>query len=256
MDWTAWGLERLDWLFFTRALNIIVIDLILSGDNAVVIAMAVRSLPRRQRQWGIILGALAAVVLRVVLTFFVGQLLVIQYIKLVGGMLIAWIAVRLFVKGAAEQQDQEAGTLLQALWLIVVADFTMSLDNVLAVAGASQGNLFLLLFGLTVSIPLVVFTSNFLSWLMDRYPVLLYIGAAILGRVAGEMIFSDPAVVHWLNPPPWFGYTMEAVFAVGVIVMGRFWLWLAFRKAANLEPFLELGTSGKRSLKAQRPEEG
>jgi YjbE family integral membrane protein len=256
MDWTAWGLERLDWLFFTRALNIIVIDLILSGDNAVVIAMAVRSLPRRQRQWGIILGALAAVVLRVVLTFFVGQLLVIQYIKLVGGMLIAWIAVRLFVKGAAEQQDQEAGTLLQALWLIVVADFTMSLDNVLAVAGASQGNLFLLLFGLTVSIPLVVFTSNFLSWLMDRYPVLLYIGAAILGRVAGEMIFSDPAVVHWLNLPPWLGYAMEAVFAVGVIVMGRFWLWLAFRKAANLEPFLELGTSGKRSLKAQRPEEG
>jgi YjbE family integral membrane protein len=256
MDWTAWGLERLGWLFFASALNIIVINLILSGDNAVVIAMAVRSLPRRRRQWGIILGAGAAVILRVVLTCFVAQLLEIQFIKLAGGLLITWIAVQLFVEGSAEQKEQEAKSLLQAMWLIVVADITMSLDNVLAVAGASHGNLFLLIFGLTVSIPLVVFTSNFLSWLMDRYPVILYLGAAILGRVAGEMIFSDPAVVHWLNPPPWFGYAMEAVFAVGVIVMGRFWLWFAFRKAEKLEPFLELGNSGKRNLKGQRPEEG
>ena len=202
MDWAAWGLDKLDWKFFAGLLNIVIIDLILAGDNAVVIAMAVRSLPRRQRQWGIILGAGAAVLLRVVLTFFVAQLLEIQFLKLAGGVLIIWIAVKLFVEGAPEQADQEAKTLLQAMWLIMVADITMSTDNVLAVAGASHGNIFLLLFGLALSIPFVVFTSNLLSMLMDRYPFILYIGAAVLGRVAGEMIFTDPAVVSWLEPPP------------------------------------------------------
>jgi YjbE family integral membrane protein len=231
MDWTGWGLDRLDWLFFARVLNIILINLILSGDNAVVIAMAVRSLPRRQRQWGITLGAGAAVLLRVVLTFFVAQLLGIPYLKLAGGVLITWIAVKLFIKGTAEQHEQEVGGLLQAMWLIVVADLTMSLDNVLAVAGASHGNLFLLIFGLALSIPFVVFTSSFLSMLMDRYPMVIYLGAAVLGRVAGEMIFSDPAVAGWLNPPPWLGYTMEAVFAVGVIIVGKLWLRLLFNMA-------------------------
>ncbi len=200
MDWAAWGLDKLDWTFFFGIVNIVVIDLILAGDNAVVIAMAVRSLPRAQRQWGIILGAGAAVLLRVVLTFFVAQLLEIQFLKLAGGVLITWIAVKLFVEGAPEQADQEAKTLLQAMWLIMVADITMSTDNVLAVAGASHGNLFLLLFGLALSIPFVVFTSNLLSMLMDRYPIIIYIGAAVLGRVAGEMIFTDPWVVGWLSP--------------------------------------------------------
>ncbi len=235
MDWAAWGLDRLDWKFFAGILNIVIIDLILAGDNAVVIAMAVRSLPRRQRRWGIILGAGAAVLLRVVLTFFVAQLLVIQYIKLAGGVLITWIAVKLFIEGAPEQADQEAKTLLQAMWLIIVADVTMSTDNVLAVAGASHGNPFLLLFGLALSIPFVVFTSNLLSALMDRYPIILYIGAAVLGRVAGEMIFTDPAVVAWLDPSPWFRYAMEALFAVGVIVAGKLWLSFAFRQAEDRE---------------------
>jgi len=193
--------------------------------------MAVRSLPRRQRQWGIFLGAGAAVLLRVVLTYFVAQLLGIQFLKLTGGVLIAWIAVKLFVEGAPEQADREAKTLLQAMWLIMVADITMSLDNVLAVAGASHGNLFLLLFGLALSIPLVVFTSNLLSMLMDRYPIIIYVGAAVLGRVSGEMIFTDPFVVAWLAPPTWFCYTMEALLAVGVIVVGKLWLRFAFRKA-------------------------
>lgn len=231
MDWAAWGLDRLDWKFFVGIVNIVIIDLILAGDNAVVIAMAVRSLPRRQRQWGIILGAGAAVLLRVVLTFFVAQLLVIQFIKFIGGILIAWIAVKLFIEGAPEQEDREAKTLLQAMWLIVVADLTMSTDNVLAVAGASHGNFFLLMFGLALSIPFVVFTSNLLSMLMDRYPIILYIGAAILGRVAAELIFTDPWVVSWLAPPKWFTYTMEAVFAGGVIVVGKLWLRIFWRKA-------------------------
>ncbi len=233
MDWTAWGLASLDWKFFVGIINIVIIDLILAGDNAVVIAMAVRSLPRRQRRWGIILGAGAAVALRVALTFFVAQLLALQFIKLVGGVLIAWIAVKLFVEGAPEQADKEAKTLLQAMWLIVVADITMSTDNVLAVAGASRGNLFLLLFGLALSIPFVVFTSNLLSLLMDRYPIIIYLGAAILGRVAAELIFTDPWVARNLALPPWFNYAMEALFAIGVIVVGKLWLKLAFRRAAK-----------------------
>jgi YjbE family integral membrane protein len=231
MDLTAWGLDNLNWAFCLSILNIVIIDIILAGDNAVVIAMAVRSLPRRQRQWGIVLGAGAAVVLRVVLTFFVAQLLGVSFIKLTGGVLIAWIAVKLFLEGAPEQEgEQEARTLWQAMRLIVIADITMSTDNVLAVAGASQGNPFLLIFGLALSIPFVVFTSNLLAMLMDRYPVIIYIGAAVLGRVAGEMIFTDPAIVQWLQLPHWFNYTMEAVFAVGVIVVGKLWIRFVFRR--------------------------
>jgi YjbE family integral membrane protein len=235
MDLVAWGQETLNWAFFLGIINIIIIDLILAGDNAVVIAMAVRSLPRRQRRWGIILGAGAAVLLRVVLTFFVAQLLEIQFIKLAGGVLIAWIAVKLFIEGAPEQTDKEAKTLLQAMWLIIVADITMSTDNVLAVAGASHGNPFLLLFGLALSIPFVVFTSNLLSMLMDRYPIIIYIGAAVLGKVAGEMIFTDPAVMGWLALPKWVVYCMEALFAVGVIVVGKLWIRLVFRQDREVD---------------------
>ncbi len=255
MDWAAWGLDTLDWKFFAGLINIVFIDLILAGDNAVVIAMAVRSLPRKQRQWGIILGAGAAVLLRVVLTFFVAQLLEVQFLKLAGGVLIVWIAVKLFVEGSPEQADQEAKTLLQAMWLIMVADITMSTDNVLAVAGASHGNIFLLLFGLALSIPFVVFTSNLLSMLMDRYPIILYIGAAILGRVAGEMIFSDPAVVSWLQPPHWFSYAMEAVFALGVIVAGKLWLRFVFRKVED-KGTQETEASPGENISARRPDEG
>jgi YjbE family integral membrane protein len=256
MDWAAWGLNRLDWLFFARALNIIVINLILSGDNAVVIAMAVRSLPRRQRRWGIALGAGAAVVLRVALTFFVAQLLGIQYLKLAGGALITWIAVKLFIKGTVEQQDQEVASLLSAMWLILVADLTMSTDNVLAVAGASHGSLVLLTFGLVLSIPFVVFTSNLLSMLMDRYPLIIYLGSAVLGRVAGEMIFTDPAVVRWLNPSPWLGYAMEALFAVMVIVVGKLWLRRIFHQAEKLEVAPAGKASSGEDLAVRRTEEG
>jgi YjbE family integral membrane protein len=235
MDLLAWTQETLNWAFFLGIINIIIIDLILAGDNAVVIAMAVRSLPRRQRRWGIMLGSGAAVLLRVVLTFFVAQVLEIQFIKLAGGVLITWIAIKLFIEGAPEQADKEAKTLLQAMWLIVVADITMSTDNVLAVAGASHGNLFLLVFGLALSIPFVVFTSNLLSMLMDRYPIIIYIGAAVLGKVAGEMIFTDPAMMRWLAPPKWFLYSMEAAFAVGVIVAGKLWIRLMFRRDQEME---------------------
>jgi predicted tellurium resistance membrane protein TerC len=112
----------------------------------------------------------------------------------------------------------------------------MSTDNVLAVAAASHGNLFLLIFGLALSIPFVVFTSNLLAMLMDRYPIIIYLGAAVLGRVAGEMIFTDPVVIRWLQQPQWFNYAMEAVFAVGVIAVGKLWIRFIFRKAEESEP--------------------
>ena len=213
------------WDFVAAFLSIVLIDLILAGDNAVVIAMAVRSLPRKQRQKGIMVGAAAAVVLRVIITFFAAKLLQIGYVKLVGGALILWIAVKLFVEGAPEEEGQrQAQSIWQAMWVIVVADLTMSLDNILAVAGASKGNPFLLIFGLGLSIPFVVFTSNLLSMLMDKYPFIIYIGSAILGKVGAEMIFTDPVIVGAFQPSVAFQYAMEAFFAVGVIAVGKLWV--------------------------------
>ena len=213
------------WEFVAALLSIVLIDLILAGDNAVIIAMAVRSLPRKQRQKGILIGAGAAVLLRVVLTFFAAQLLQTPYLKLVGGLFILWIAVKLFIEGApGEEVHREASTIWQAMWVIMVADITMSVDNVLAVAGASKGNLFLLIFGLGLSIPFVVFTSSLLSMMMDKYPYIIYIGAAVLGKVGAEMIITDPIIVPLFSPPVIVQYGIESLAAVGVIVIGKLWV--------------------------------
>ncbi len=164
MDWGSVFDISFNASFLTAVLSIILIDLVLAGDNAVVIAMAVRNLAPDQRKRGILLGAGAAVSLRIIATFFVSQLLNITLVKLAGGAAILWIGVKLFVDGMPDDgAKREARTLWQAVKLIVIADITLSIDNMLAVGGASHGNLFLLLFGLTVSVPFVVFTSNFLS---------------------------------------------------------------------------------------------
>ena len=190
--------------------NIVWIDIVLAGDNAVVIALAVRNLPARQRMIGIVLGAGAAVVLRVGLTFVASQLLTVRFVQLVGGLLILWIATKLLKQGdGAEEGAAGAGGLWQAVWMILVADLTMSLDNVLAVAGSARGHFGLLLFGLALSIPLVVFASNFISRLMATYPVVVFLGAAILGKVAGDMILTDAAVSAWFQPL-WQGFTGAA----------------------------------------------
>ena len=225
MDLGWFGSITFDLQFLSALISIVIIDLILAGDNAVIIAMAVRSLPAEQRKKGILFGAGAAVLLRVFATFFVSQLLLINFIKLVGGLLILWIAVKLFIEGVPEEGiEREATTIAQAVKLIVIADITMSIDNMLAVGGASHGNMFLLLFGLGLSIPLVVFTSNLLSMLMDRYPIIIYLGAAVLGRVGGEMIMTDPIVVSYLEPGKTVQYVVEATLAVGVIVVGKLWM--------------------------------
>jgi YjbE family integral membrane protein len=213
-----WGSLHTPGQFLSAVLSIVLIDVVLAGDNAVVIALVVRTLPKPQRLWGILLGAGLAVLLRVALTAVAAQLMNVNYIRLVGGLLVLWIAVKLLLQEEPDQAgDRTAGTLWHAVWLIMVADISMSLDNVLAVAGASQGHLGLLLFGLGLSIPLVVFTSNLLARLMDRYPIIIYIGAAILGKVGGEMIMTDRLTIALLAPPAWLIIVVEAALAAGVI---------------------------------------
>jgi YjbE family integral membrane protein len=223
--------------FILAFLSIVLIDLILAGDNAVVIAMAVRSLPKKQRMKGITIGAGGAVVLRVGLTFVAAQLLMISFVKFFGGALITWIAVKLFIEGAPEDKFQkEAKTLGQAVVTVMIADLVMSTDNILAVAAASKGNLFLLIFGLGLSIPFVVFTSTFLASLMDKYPVIIYLGAAVLGRVAGEMMITDPFVHNLLHPGKFVEYGVQAFFAVGVIVFAKLWMRWKFKKQQEAVP--------------------
>ena len=217
--------------FVLAFLSIVLIDLILAGDNAVVIAMAVRSLPAKQRRKGIAIGAGGAVVLRVGLTFVASQLLQISFVKFAGGALITWIAVKLFMEGAPEDKFQkEAKTLRQAVFTVIVADLVMSTDNILAVAAASKGNLFLLIFGLGLSIPFVVFTSSLLATLMDKYPIITYLGAAVLGRVAGEMMIGDPFIHNLLHPGKLTEYGVQLFFAVGVIVFSKLWMKWKIKK--------------------------
>ena len=225
------------WQFLVAVLSIVLIDLVLAGDNAGVIAMAVRNLPGKQRLWGIALGAGAAVVVRVIATFLVAQLLNIQFIKLVGGAVIIWIAVKLLSEGADEEcEDKECGSIWQAVWIIIVADMSMGIDNMLAVGAASHGNLFLLLFGLVLSIPFVVFMSNILSKLMNKYPIILWLGAGILGKVGGEMMITDPWVHSLLNPPKWVEYAVMVFFVAFVCGLSK---WIASRRkpaTCSVEP--------------------
>jgi len=231
----AWAAHSIDlgwlgsidftWDFCVGFLSIVLIDLVLAGDNAVVIALAVKNLKGKQRTTGIVFGAGAAVALRVVLTFFVAQLLRISFIKFFGGILILWIAVKLFIEGVPEDRFQkEATTFWQAIRIVVLADIIMSTDNILAVAGACKGNFFLLLFGLALSIPFVVFTSSLLSRLMDKYPIIIWIGAAVLGRVGGEMIMTDPFMVKLIDPGKVLQYSVEAIGAVGVVAVGKLYM--------------------------------
>jgi YjbE family integral membrane protein len=155
------------------------------------------------------------------------------YVKLVGGALIIWIAVKLLTQGTADEshEHREAAGLWQALWIIIVADLSMGIDNMLAVGAASHGSMFLLIFGLGLSIPFVVFMSNMLSRLMDRYPIILWIGAAILGRVGGEMLITDPLVQSMLQPPTWVAYATEVFFVL--VVCGLAKLLLMRRETAD-----------------------
>jgi YjbE family integral membrane protein len=184
--------------------------------------MAVRALPKAQRMRGIAIGAGGAVVLRVAATFFAARMLQTRFIQLLGGILIVWIAIKLF-SGAESSDDpiQEPRTFWRSVGYIVVADITMSTDNVLAVAAASHGSLPLLTFGLGLSIPFVVVASNILTRLMDRYSWIIYLGAAILGRVGAEMILTDAYTTSVWRPSNVVRYAIEAMAVVGVLIAGR-----------------------------------
>jgi YjbE family integral membrane protein len=188
----------LDPEFWARLSVIILIDLSLAGDNALVIALAVRSLPAREQFLGRIWGTAGAVMLRILFVTVVSTLLRVPLLQLAGGLILVWIAVRLVRPGAGEAEHVRKGaSLREAVWIIVVADVTMSLDNVLAVAAAAHGDLRLVVFGILLSIPLVVWGSGLLSRLMGRYPWIVWVGGGVLGYVAGEMMMDDPLLQRW-----------------------------------------------------------
>jgi YjbE family integral membrane protein len=214
-------------LNWVAILKIIGIDLILSGDNAMVIAMACRSLPARQRKWGVLLGAGAAVALRIVLTMFVTQVMQLPWLKLIGGLLLFWVALKLLVEDEDGHEIKDSNSLWKAVWTIVVADAVMSLDNVLAVAAAAEGHFGLIIFGLILSIPLVVAGSQAVMWLMDRFPIVIWAGAALLGSLAGGMLVEDPVLQPWLGGVPDLHVWGQAVGAVLVVALG--WIWLRLR---------------------------
>lgn len=195
------GIGAINGGYLLNSVTIILIDILLSGDNAVVIAMAVHALPRGKRIQGILIGTTGVVVIRTLLTWFASNLIQTPFLKLVGGLIILWIAIKLLIEEAEKGPDgaKKAATLWHAVWMMLVADFTMSLDNVLAVAGAAKGSMSILWLSLGLSIPLVIFSSSVLSGLMNRFPFVVVVGAALLGKVGGEMIFTDPAIISWFH---------------------------------------------------------
>ena len=185
----------MDWEWILSWIKIVIIDLTLAGDNALVIAMAVRTLPPRQRRLGILWGAVGAVVIRICITFVAAQILHLPLFQLAGGILLIWIAFKLLREDSeGETKGKHATTLWEAISVIIVADLIMSIDNILAVAGASEGNAILLIFGLGLSIPIVVVGATFIAMLLGRYAWLEFLGAGILGEVAGKMAIDDQYV--------------------------------------------------------------
>lgn len=186
--------------FWLAGIEIIVINILLSGDNAVVIALACRNLPPHQRRWGVVWGAGGAILLRIVLTFFAISLLDLPWLKIVGGVLLLWIGVKLISDDGGEgHQVTASNQLFSAVRTIVVADLVMSLDNVIGVAAAAKGSLVLLVFGLVVSIPLVIVGSQLIMKAIERFPMLVMAGGGLLGYVAGEMAVTDNAVSGWIE---------------------------------------------------------
>lgn len=210
--------------FWVSVAQIIAIDILLGGDNAVVIALACRRLPERQRNLGIFWGVFGAIALRVVLIFFALQLLALPFLKVVGALLLLWIGVKLLQpeNDDAHGNIESSTHLLGAIKTVIVADAVMSLDNVIAVAGAAKGDLGLVVFGIVISIPIVVWGSRFVLKLMDRFPIVITLGGALLGWIAGDMLVSDVAVKPYLQgAPSWLHYVSAAAGAVLVVIVGK-----------------------------------
>lgn len=217
--------------FWIALLQVIGIDIVLSGDNAVVIALASRGLPPKQRRWAVLLGTGAAIAMRVLLALVAVKLLTYSGLKLAGGLLLLWIGISLLrPQGAEAGHDAPAATTLGgAVRTILMADAAMSLDNVVGIAAAAKGSTLLLILGLAISIPLIIFSSAVLLRLMDRYPIIIVIGAALLGYLAAEMIVADRFVQGWLQQVAPYAHRVAPVLgAVFVVLVGK---WLAARHA-------------------------
>ena len=231
--------------FWVGLAKIIGVNIILSGDNAVVIALAARSLPPKQQTQAIIWGSGAAIVMRIVLTLFAVALLTLPWLKIIGSLLLFWIGVKLLVPEDDDAEIEASDQLLSAIKTILIADLVMSLDNVIAVAAAAGGSLLLLILGLAISIPLVIFGATLLLKLMERFPVIITIGGALIGWVAGEMLVTDPALTAWLTgvgvefvkeKPMLGGFSLELLAgAVGVVFVVALGKWLAKRQQAHLK---------------------
>jgi YjbE family integral membrane protein len=229
--------------FWAAVLQILFVNVLLSGDNAVVIAMACRDLPQRQRLWGIAIGAAAAVLLRFAFTGIVAQLILLPYVKLIGGLALVYVAAKLLVPERADRNKVEAvAHLWRAVRIVVVADIVMSVDNVLAVAAIAQGSLFLLAIGLLVSIPIIVAGAALIMVMLDRFPILVWAGAALLGSIAGDVIATDPAIAGYLAARLGAAFAHQVEFAASgagvLLVIGVGGLWrqasLARLRAAAL----------------------
>ncbi|MFD7521194.1 TerC family protein [Paenibacillus chitinolyticus] len=212
-------------------LQIMLINIVLSGDNAVVIAMASKNLPAAQRRQAVWWGAFGAIALRLILTIIAVGVLKIPFIQAAGSAFLLWIAVKLLMDNDAHSSVPQASTLSKAVWTIIAADFVMSLDNVLAIAAAAGNNLTILILGIGLSIPIIIWGSAVVVELLEKMPVLIYMGAAVLGFTAGEMFLSDAKLSGWLLgewphwPVPWLG----AVLVVGIGLLKK-WLLPAKRK--------------------------
>jgi YjbE family integral membrane protein len=216
--------------FLIAGLTLVLIDLLLAGDNAVVIAMAVRHLPRRERRIASACGAALAVILRVALTFVAAKFLEVRFVKLAGGLFILWIAFQVLRDaGQPPEVAVEPRGLARAIWYVLFADLTMSIDNILAIAGTSGGHFGLILFGLAVSIPFIVVSSNLLTHLMDRYPIVIYIGAAILGKVGGDMALTDPWVKGLIEISDVARYAIDAALIAAILIAG----WWASKRSRH-----------------------
>ena len=211
-------------------------NIVLSGDNAVVIALAARSLPPKQQKQAVIFGSGAAIVLRIVLTLVAVALLALPWLKLIGSVLLLWIGVKLLVPEEGGEDLDVGDSMVSAIRTILIADLVMSLDNVIAVAAAAEGSVTLLVIGLAISIPLVIFGATLLIKLMERFPVIITIGAALIGFVAGEMAWEDQAIAEFTSHfAKWFKYLLAVASALFVVALGK---WLA-RRAAIKEAVLE-----------------
>jgi len=227
-------------VFWIGLLKIIGVNIILSGDNAVVIALAARSLPAKQQKAAVLWGSGAAVVMRIILTIFAVALLTLPWLKIVGSLLLFWIGIKLLVPEEDEENVDASDNMIAAIKTILIADLVMSVDNVIAVAAAAQGSMTLLILGLAISIPLVIFGSTLLLHLMERWPVIITIGGGLLGFVAGEMLVTDPALANWMagmgiqynDGNPTIGELKLALVsgAIGALIVVAAGTWLAKRK--------------------------